>query len=175
MKSYYNLVFFIFLIILPLKAFSNSNVKTITFIDVDQIVYKSNIGSKEIASINSRFEKQYEIFKNKELDLIGQKEEILSKKNILSKAELDKIINIYNEEFEKFKKEKNDFDNSINEERIMKINKLLQQLNSILSSYAVENSIDLIIKKKDIIIGKSSLDITEDIMKIFNNKVKQLN
>jgi outer membrane protein len=173
MKSYYNLVFFLFLIILPLKAFSN--VKTITFIDVDQIVYKSNIGSKEIASINSRFEKQYEIFKNKELDLIGQKEEILSKKNILSKAELDKMINIYNEEFEKFKKEKKDFDNSINEERIMKINKLLQQLNSILSSYAVENSIDLIIKKKDIIIGKSSLDITEDIMKIFNNNVKQLN
>ena len=173
MKSYYNLVFFLFLIILPLKAFSN--VEIITFIDVDQIVYKSNIGSKEIASINSRFEKQYEIFKNKELDLIGQKEEILSKKNILSKAELDKMINIYNEEFEKFKKEKNNFDNDINEERIMKINKLLQQLNSILSSYAVENSIDLIIKKKDIIIGKSSLDITEDIMKIFNNKVKQLN
>jgi outer membrane protein len=85
------------------------------------------------------------------------------------------MINIYNEEFEKFKKEKNNFDNDINEERIMKINKLLQQLNSILSSYAVENSIDLIIKKKDIIIGKSSLDITEDIMKIFNNKVKQLN
>jgi outer membrane protein len=173
MKSYYNLVFFLFLIILPLNAFSN--VKIITFIDVDQIVYKSNIGSKEIASINSRFEKQYEIFKNKELDLIAQKEEILSKKSILSKAELDKMINIYNEEFEKFKKEKKDFDNSINEERIMKINKLLQQLNSILSSYAVENSIDLIIKKKDIIIGKSSLDITEDIMKIFNNNVKQLN
>ena len=85
------------------------------------------------------------------------------------------MINIYNEEFEKFKKEKNNFDKNINEERIMKINKLLQQLNYILSSYAVENSIDLIIKKKDIIIGKSSLDITEDIMKIFNNKVKQLN
>jgi outer membrane protein len=173
MKSYYNLVFFLFLIILPLKAFSN--VEIITFIDVDQIVYKSNVGSKEIGSINSRIDKQYEIFKNKELDLIAQKEEILSKKNILSKAELDKMINIYNKEFEKFNKEKNNFDNNINEERIVKINKLLQQLNSILSSYAVENSIDLIIKKKDIIIGKSSLDITDDIMKIFNNKVKQLN
>src|SRR6056300_310084 len=134
MKSYYNLVFFLFLIILPLKAFSN--VKIITFIDVDQIVYKSNIGSKEIGSINSRIDKQYEIFKNKELDLIAQKEEILSKKNILSKVELDKMINIYNKEFEKFNKEKNNFDNNINEERIVKINKLLQQLNSILSSYA---------------------------------------
>jgi outer membrane protein len=173
MKSYKYLVIFLILIVLPIKV--NSDEKIITFIDVDQIIYKSNIGSKEIGSINSRFEKQYEIFKKKELDLIAQKEEILKKKNILSKAELDKMINIYNEEFEKFKKEKNDFDNSINEERIMKINKLLQQLNSILSSYAAENSIDLIIKKKDIIIGKSSLDITEDIMKIFNNKVKQLN
>ena len=67
------------------------------------------------------------------------------------------------------------FDNNINEERIVKINKLLQQLNSILANYAEENAIDLIIKKKDIIIGKSSLDITDDIMKIFNNKVKQLN
>jgi outer membrane protein len=173
MKSYKYLVIYLILIVLPIKV--NSDEKIITFIDVDQIIYKSNIGSKEIGSINSRFEKQYEIFKKKELDLIAQKEEILKKKNILSKAELDKMINIYNEEFEKFKKEKNDFDNSINEERIMKINKLLQQLNSILSSYAAENSIDLIIKKKDIIIGKSSLDITEDIMKIFNNKVKQLN
>ena len=173
MKSYKYLVIFLIVIVLPIKV--NSDEKIITFIDVDQIIYKSNIGSKEIESINSRFEKQYEIFKNKELDLIGQKEEILSKKNILSKAEIDKMINIYNEEFEKFKKEKNNFDNDINEERIVKINKLLQQLNSILSSYAVENSIDLIIKKKDIIIGKSSLDITDDIMKIFNNKVKQLN
>jgi outer membrane protein len=173
MKSYKYLVIYLILIVLPIKV--NSDEKTITFIDVDQIIYKSNIGSKEIESINSRFEKQYEIFKKKELDLIAQKEEILKKKNILSKAELDKMINIYNEEFEKFKKEKNEFDNSINEERIMKINKLLQQLNSILSIYAAENSIDLIIKKKDIIIGKSSLDITEDIMKIFNNKVKQLN
>jgi len=173
MKSYKYLVIYLILIVLPIKV--NYDEKTITFIDVDQIIYNSTIGSKAIGFINSRFEKQYEIFKKKELDLIAQKEEILSKKNILSKAELDKMINIYNEEFEKFKKEKNNFDNDINEERIMKINKLLQQLNSILSSYAVENSIDLIIKKKDIIIGKSSLDITEDIMKIFNNKVKQLN
>ena len=60
--------------------------KTITFIDVDQIIYKSNIGSKEIGSINSRFEKQYEIFKKKELDLIAQKEEILRRTQAESAA-----------------------------------------------------------------------------------------
>jgi outer membrane protein len=82
------------------------------------------------------------------------------------------LINNYNKEFEKFKKEKIDFDNNIDEERIVKINKLLKRLNSILSSYAEDNSIDLIIKKKDIIIGKNSLDITDDIMRIFNKDVK---
>ena len=167
--------FLIFLITLVLTLNANSNEKIITFVDVDQIVYKSNIGRKEIGSINSRFEKQYEIFKTKELDLISQKEEILRKKNILSKTELDKLISNYNKEFEKFKNEKIDFDNNINEERIVKINKLLQQLNSILANYAEENAIDLIIKKKDIIIGKTSLDITDDIMSIFNKEVVKLN
>ena len=173
MKSCKYFVIFLIILVLPLKA--NSNEKIIAFVDVDQIVYKSNIGNKEIGSINLRFEKQYEIFKNKELELISQQEEILRKKNILSKTELDKLINNFNKEFEKFKNEKIDFDNNINEERIVKINKLLQQLNSILSKYAEENSIDLIIKKKDIIIGKTSLDITDDIMKIFNKEIVKLN
>ena len=173
MKSYNYLIVVVVLIILSLKAYSNE--KIITFIDIDQIVYKSNIGIKEIGSINLIIEKQYEIFRDKEVNLTALKEEILIKKNILSETELEKLINNYNKEFEKFKKEKIDFDNNIDEERIVKINKLLKRLNSILSSYAEDNSIDLIIKKKDIIIGKNSLDITDDIMRIFNKDVKNLN
>jgi hypothetical protein len=89
MKSYNYLIVVVVLIILSLKAYSNE--KIITFIDIDQIVYKSNIGSKEIGSINLIIEKQYEIFRDKEVNLTALKEEILSKKNILSETELDKI------------------------------------------------------------------------------------
>ena len=173
MKNYYYLIIVLFLTILYPKAYSND--RYIAFIDVDKIVYESNIGVIEIGNIQSRFKKQYETFKIKEDSLVAQKKEILTKKNILSNDETDKLINNFNIEFQKFNQEKNNFDKNINDEKIEKINKLLKELNSILTNYAEENSIDLIIKKKDIIIGKTSLDITEDIMEIFNKEVKKLN
>ena len=53
-------------------------------------------------------------------------------------------------------------------------NILVQKLNQILANYADENDILLIIQKKNIVIGKSTLDITENILDIFNSKVKKI-
>ena len=51
---------------------------------------------------------------------------------------------------------------------------MVDKLNRILSQYAADESIDIIIQKKNIVIGKSELDITETILKIFNKQVKSL-
>ena len=53
-------------------------------------------------------------------------------------------------------------------------NKMVNQINKILTQYASENSISLIIQKKNIIIGKTELDITPQILKEFNSKVKSI-
>ena len=52
---------------------------------------------------------------------------------------------------------------------------MLKTLNKILSTYAAENKISLIIQKKNIIVGKYSLDITEVIMDILNKEIKSIN
>ena len=52
---------------------------------------------------------------------------------------------------------------------------MFEYLNKILASYASEKSISLIVQKKNILIGKSELDITKDILKIFNDQVKSIN
>ena len=55
----------------------------------------------------------------------------------------------------------------------MKINaqsKLINVINNILVDYSEKNSISIIINKKSIIIGHSSSDITDKILKITNNK-----
>ena len=49
---------------------------------------------------------------------------------------------------------------------------MVDKLNSILSKFADENQISLIIQKKFIVIGKSTLDITDKILDIFNKEVK---
>ena len=49
-----------------------------------------------------------------------------------------------------------------------------QKIKPILAEYADKNSIDMVIQKKNIIMGKSKLDITEEILKIVDSKISKL-
>ena len=51
---------------------------------------------------------------------------------------------------------------------------MVNEINKILTQYASDNSVSLIIQKKNIIIGKTELDITPQILKEFNSKVKSI-
>ena len=62
----------------------------------------------------------------------------------------------------------------ISDLRIKATGKLLTNLKPILAEYAKEKSISLILQKKDVIIGKNNLNITNEIMEIFNGKVKKI-
>ena len=57
-----------------------------------------------------------------------------------------------------------------NQKRAEYINKLLEEINKILVSYVNENSIDIVIKKEDLITGKKNLDITKFILDELNKK-----
>ena len=46
-----------------------------------------------------------------------------------------------------------------------------EKINPFLLSYMNENSIDLLIEKKNIFIGKSKIDITKDILKIIDEEL----
>ena len=48
-------------------------------------------------------------------------------------------------------------------------------LNPILNEYSKKNAISMVLQKKSIIIGKSDLDITQQILIEFDNKVKKIN
>ena len=46
-----------------------------------------------------------------------------------------------------------------------------EKINPFLLSYMSDNSIDLLIEKKNIFIGKSKIDITKDILKIIDEEL----
>ena len=52
-------------------------------------------------------------------------------------------------------------------------NKLSKLINTILVEFSEDNSISLILQKKDLIIGKKELDITDKIIKIVNKKIQK--
>ena len=71
-----------------------------------------------------------------------------------------------------FKKKKRLINEKFNKIRRDKTNQMVQSLNVILSKFADENDISLVIQKKFIVIAKSGLDITNEVLKIFNKENK---
>ena len=172
-KIFINIFLFLFLI-LSIITRANSNETQIAFVNLELILAKSNVGVKLHKSLKNKINKKYEDFIKKEDEIKKQQEAILKQKNILSKEELDKKISVYKNDLNNLINEKKKFDISTNQERLSKIDSMIEKLNPILSEYAEKNSIALIIQKKNIIMGKSNLDITKDIMEIFNKKVKKI-
>ena len=168
MKKYY-LIFF--LLIFTKNLYADNK---IIYIDINKIISNSESGiylNKELNKVNN---KNITEFKNIEKELKAEEEKILKQKNILKESEfnskvseLREKVNSYNE----FKKKKN---NDLKNLRDNAAKKILDILNLILSEYSAKNSISLIIDKKNIIIGKSELDVTNQIMELLNKKIKKV-
>lgn len=69
-------------------------------------------------------------------------------------------------------KKKRELNDKFTSKKLDQTNAMVRSLNSILSKYADENNLSLIVQKKYIVIGKSELDITDKVLDIFNKEVK---
>ena len=146
----------------------------IVYVDIDKIINESTAGKnilKQIKNINS---KNTSKFKKKELELIEVEKKIISKKNVVSKEDFEKQATALNIDVANFKKEINISRNDLSKKRLKATKKILNVLNPILSEYSTKNSISLIIQKKNIIIGKSELDVTNQILDLVNAKIKSV-
>ena len=166
------LLVFIFLLIFIQKSVAED--LNIVFVDMDRIIATSNAGKKAQSSIDKFAKKENQKFDSFESNLKKKEQEILKQKNIISKEELDKKVKSFQTELSKLRKEKIEFNRSIIKRNQESTNKIVNEINKILTEYASNNSVSLIIQKKNIIIGKTELDITPQILKEFNSKVKSI-
>ena len=163
-------IIFLYLIIFTTNIYANE----IVFIDLNKIMNESIVGKYINNQIDIEKNKILEDFKKTEKKLKENEKQILSQKNLLKPDEFDK----------KVIKLKNDVANYNNQRKIIlakfkeKQNKVSQEvivkINIILSEYMKDKSISLIIRKKDIIVAKKNLDITNEIIDLLNNKVKEI-
>ena len=168
-KHIYSVIFFFIFITGPI-----SSEEKIVFIDIDKVIYQSELGKKLNKKITDEIKKEDSKLRKKEKELQNKENDILKQKNILSQDELNEKITNLKKEIMDFKDERRSINKKSADQRLKQTNSMVMSLNSILSKYANENSISLIIQKKNIVIGKSALDITDQIIDIFNKEVKSL-
>ena len=161
--------FIFFLIFLVPKSFSENNVY---FIDLDQIIQNSELGKKTLNNINSQNDKNLTILKKKESELREQDEEINKKKNILSKDELDAKISNLRKNVELFNREKDNLVNNFKKYKNDNLENFFKKINPIIQKYMKDNSISLLLDRKNVFIGNVDSDITNDIINLINEEFK---
>ena len=57
--------------------------------------------------------------------------------------------------------------------KINNTNKLLKLINPILVKFSNDKEISIILQKKDLVVAKTELDITDEVIKIVNNEIKE--
>ena len=166
--------FFIISILFLIFTFSYAEEQKIVYLNIDKIMQQSIAGKsikKQLENIYNKnlnkFKKNDEILKNKEKKIIAQK-------NILSQEDFQNEISSLRLEIIKFQKEQVKARDDINKLRIEATNKLILKLSPLLEDYAKKNSISLILQKKNIVMGKKEIEITDEILEIANNKIKDI-
>ena len=168
-RSLLLLIFFIFF-----SKISLSHEKTIVYIDLNKIMNNSIAGKSITSQLENNHKKNILKFKNIEEELKKEEAEIISQKNVITKKEFEKKIIDLRDKANKFRKERNDNINNLNNQRLEATSKMITLVRPILSEFSDNNSISLIIDKKNIIIGKTLLDITDDILKIIDEKIGKI-
>jgi len=168
-RSLLLLIFFIFF-----SKISLSHEKSIVYIDLNKIMHNSIAGKSITLQLESKHKKNISKFKIIEEQLKKDESEIISQKNVITKEEFEKKIIDLRDKANKFRKERNVNINNLNNQRLEATSKMITLVRPILSEFSDKNSISLIIDKKNIIIGKTLLDITDDILIIIDEKIGKI-
>ena len=165
----YLIIFFIFFFIRL-----NANEK-IVFVDLDFIINNSLAGKSAILQIEDEKKSSLSALNKIEKELQDEENKIMAQKNVISENEFNKEVNNLKNKIKSYQELRIQKNNKLNKLSASAKNELLLLLNPILNEYSKKNLISMVLQKKSLIIGKSDLDITQQILIEFDNKVKKIN
>ena len=99
-------------------------------------------------------------------------DEIIKSKNLLSDKELNDKITSLRKEAKNFEQTKIKTINEINQKKKAELNKFLKLIKPVIEEYMKNNSISMIIDKKNLFMAESKNDITKDVLELVNKKIK---
>jgi len=146
----------------------------IVYIDMDRIMQISKAGKNAISKINDQKKKDVSKFQKIEKELKSKEEDLITKKNVISAEEFNKKLENLSKEINNYRTLRQEAIDLSTKSRLNASADFAEKIKPILADYASENNIDMIIQKKNIIMGKTDLDITNEILKIVDKKINKL-
>ena len=162
------------LILIFVFNIKNCFAQNIFYADLDLIIKNSDVGKKIIIYFDNENSVLLEEIKKFQTQIKDKEKKIISQKNILETNEYVKKVNLLQSEIDNFNKKNNEKINKLNINKDKTLNLLMIEINKILKEFAETNNKDIILSSKQMLIGKSSLDMTDKILKTVNKNVTKI-
>jgi len=144
------------------------------YLDFNYILNESNAGKKAQTTLKNRLDSGIKSLNGKEKSIQESEKKLIQKKKIISAEEYKKEIQTLRASVAKLQKERSELINSIAKKKKKAKDELLKNLNPIIKDYMIEKKIRMVVNKKALVLADENLDITQDIIKIFNTKLKEI-
>jgi len=147
----------------------------VVFIDINFIFQNSIVGkelNEQIAKKENEINLEIKKFKN---DIEVEKNQITSQKNVISSEEYNKKIKILEKQIMEMNNLISKKRNELNKFKKNIEKSFSKELNLIIEKYSTENSIDMILDKSNLLMARKELNITQQVINLFNEHVKEIN
>jgi outer membrane protein len=145
----------------------------IAFIDMDKVISTSKPGSSILKQLTDLNKKNLKFLKDEEKIFKEKETKLISQKNIISETDFKNKVNELKSEIKSYNQSRNKMLADFNKLKIDNTNNLLELINPILVKFSNDKEIAIILQKKDLVVAKTQLDITDEVIMIINAEVKE--
>jgi outer membrane protein len=164
--------YLIFVILFFLKITTSTHASNVVYIDMSYILSNSIKGKSILNELDLKNNKNIEELESMEKILKDLEKNISNQRNILSEQEFEKKVKDLKAKVVIFRKDKDKLVQEFNDLKNNAIQNFMKNVEPLVSDYMKKNSINIVLAKKDVIIGKKNLDITNDILEIVDKNIK---
>lgn len=166
--------FFLIIIFFSLNINSLKADEKVFFIDIDQVLSNTVAGKELLNKLKKEEEIMINKFKSNDDNFKNEEKKILAKKNLITENELTNEIKILQEKFQKYRTEKIKEIDDLKVKRNRNIVNFLSLINPIIEKYMSDNSIYMLIDKKNVFIANKDYDITKNLIELIDNQIRNV-
>ena len=168
-KKFFFIIFFFFLSINSLKAEDK-----VSYVDIDFLLSDTIAGKELLYLFKKEEESKINKFKLNDENFKNEEKKIIAKQNLISKKEINNELKLLNNKFQKYNKEKINEVDEFKKKRNRNIVNFLNLINPIIEKYMKDNSIYMLIDKKNIFIANKDYDITNNLIELIDKQIKNI-
>ena len=144
------------------------------YIDIDYILKNTLAGKELLNTLKNEEEIKINKFKSNDDSFKNEEKQILAKKNLVSEKEMNKEMKALQIKFQKYKKDKQKEIEDFKIKRNKNIVNFLNLINPIIENYMKDNSIYMLIDKKNVFIASKNYDITNNLIELIDKQIKNI-